>query len=131
MANGLTPEQLAGLKQQLLRQLDEGVEEVRQELLRSDNEQYIELAGRVHDVGEESVADLLADVNLAVIDLHINRIRDIDAALLRIAGDTYGMCSDCDGDIGQERLRVYPTAKRCHDCQERYEQRSMKVPPSL
>lgn len=95
---------------------------IRQELLSSDEEQYIDLAGRVHDTGDEAVADLLADVNLAVIDHHVEEIRDIDAALLRIASGSYGRCVDCTDVIEPARLDAYPTAKRCHRCQSRREQ---------
>ena len=94
----------------------------RQELLSSDMEQYVDLAGRVHDTGDESVADLLADVNLAVIDRHVEEIRDVDAALLRIAAGSYGRCADCSELIEPARLNAYPTALRCHRCQTRREQ---------
>ena len=85
-------------------------------------EQYIELAGRVHDTADEATADLLADVNFAIIDRQVNEIREIDAALMRIARATYGTCVECEGDIAYERLQACDTATRCHDCQVRYEQ---------
>ena len=96
-------------------------EEISQELIKSDNQTHIELAGKVHDVEEESVANLLVDLNLASIDRHVNEIRDIDAALLRIANGTYGTCCDCSRVIDTERLNAYLTAKRCHECQVQYE----------
>ncbi|HEV7735290.1 MAG TPA: TraR/DksA family transcriptional regulator [Candidatus Binatia bacterium] len=43
-------------------------------------------------------------------------IEDIDAALDRIADETFGMCVDCEEDIPVERLRVIPTAVRCVEC---------------
>lgn len=43
-------------------------------------------------------------------------IEDIDAALDRIADDTFGMCVDCEEEIPVERLRVIPTAVRCVEC---------------
>jgi len=121
MLPSLTEEQLAELKKTLQQRFAELREEVRQELLRSDEEQYIELAGRVHDTGDASAADLLADVNLAVVDQHINAIREAEAALLRIARGTYGVCVDCGGDIDPKRLLTQPAAKRCLKCQALYE----------
>lgn len=106
-------------------------EEIRQELLSSDNEQYIDLAGQVHDMEEESVADLLVDLNLAIIDRHIRELQAIDAALLRIANNEYGICIECEGEIGYPRLKVNPAALRCHDCQERYEHTHAATSPSL
>ncbi len=43
-------------------------------------------------------------------------IEDIDAALDRIADETFGMCVDCEEEIPVERLRVIPTAIRCVEC---------------
>lgn len=96
-------------------------EEIRLELLKTDEEPYIELAGQVHDIGEASVADLLVDLQLAEIDREVREIRDIDAALLRIAAGEYGVCTECETPIDAGRLRAYPTAKRCYRCQVSYE----------
>ena len=97
-------------------------EEIRQELLQSDEQQYIDLAGKVHDMQEQSVAELLVDLKHASVNRHIDEIRDLDAALIRIANGTYGICGDCGEAIAPERLQAFPVAKRCHDCQRRYEQ---------
>jgi len=96
-------------------------EEIRQELLDSDEEHFIDLAGQVHDLEEESVADLLVDLDLAEIDRHVEEVREIDAALLRIARGSYGICADCDDEIEVARLRAHPTARRCEPCQTNFE----------
>jgi len=96
-------------------------EEIRQELLDSDNEHYIDLAGQVHDLEEESVADLLIDLDLAIIDLHVSEIREIDAALMRLARGGFGICADCEDEIELERLKAQPTAWRCSPCQANFE----------
>jgi DnaK suppressor protein len=90
-------------------------------LLRSDEEQYGDLAGRVHDSGEVALADLLVDIELASIDRHVQEIRDIDSALMRIAEGSYGKCCDCQEPILIKRLEVYPTARRCIACQETHD----------
>lgn len=94
MARRLRDDQLAALKQVLQRRLLELREEIRQELLRTDQATYIELAGQVHDAEEESVADLLVDLELAEIDRHARELREVDAALKRIAAGSYGVCED-------------------------------------
>ncbi|MDH3902603.1 MAG: TraR/DksA family transcriptional regulator [Xanthomonadales bacterium] len=107
-------------------------EEIRLELLKADDQSYIELAGKVHDVGEASVADLLVDLQLSDIDRHIQEIRDIDVALLRIASSDFGICVDCKLGISFDRLQAYPTAKRCHRCQVNHEHcYAGKIPPSM
>ncbi len=121
MEQALTDHQLSEFRQLLKNRYQALREEIRAELLQSDEERYQELAGRVHDVEEAAVADLLVDLNLAGIDRHIQEIRDIDAALIRIAEGSYGICIDCEQPIGVERLKAYPTAKRCLKCQEVYE----------
>ena len=95
--------------------------EISAELLHSDEEQYCDLAGRVHDSGEVALADLLVDIELASIDRHVQEIRDIDAALMRIAEGSYGQCCDCQEPIVIERLDAYPTARRCIACQETHD----------
>lgn len=97
------------------------LEEIRLELLKTEDHTYIALAGRVNDTGEASVADLLVDIQLADIDRHTQEIRDIDAALLRMATGNYGVCDNCQTSIAIERLQAYPTAKRCHRCQVKHE----------
>ena len=98
-------------------------EQVRQALLQSDQQSHAELAGQVHDTEETALADLLVDVALADIDRHIVEIRAIDAALLRIAQGSYGVCTECGAAIDVQRLRASPTAQRCVSCQVSYENR--------
>ena len=117
----LTDQQLHEFHKQLKDRFYALREEVRLELLKSEEQPFIELAGKVHDAEEESVADMLVDLQLASIDRHVEEIRDIDAALIRIADRRYGTCSDCDADIDVQRLVAFPTAKRCLNCQERHE----------
>ena len=38
---------------------------------------------------------------------------EIDAALVRIEDGTYGLCADCGGPIGEERLLAVPYATLC------------------
>lgn len=121
MQPNLSPEQLSRLKKSLDTRFRELWEIIHQELLSSDEEHYSDLAGKVHDLGDESVADLLADVNLAVIDRHVEDIREVEAALLRMSAGTFGLCLDCGGDIAAERLTAYPSAPRCLRCQSRWE----------
>lgn len=96
-------------------------EEVAEELIQSDDENYSELAGQVHDLAEEAVADLLVDLQFANLDRHIAEIREIDAALMRLATNEFGQCIDCNDEIEIERLEAYPTAKRCQPCQVSFE----------
>jgi RNA polymerase-binding protein DksA len=98
------------------------LEDVRDALEKSENQQYVELIDRVPaDIGDQSVGDALADLNLALIDRHIRELRDIEAARIRIKDGRFGICVDCDDEIGFERLLAYPTAERCLACQRQRE----------
>ena len=121
----LTDHQINAFKKKLNDRFAEVRREISAELLSADEEQYGDLAGRVHDFADESLADLLVDLELASIDRHIQEIREIDAALMRIAEGCYGECSDCAEAIAIERLEAVPTAQRCIVCQEAYDRTHM------
>lgn len=131
MTNSLSDQQLQRLRRQLMDDYDQLRETVRDELMRTGEEHYIDLAGRVHDEAEESVADLLADLDLTMLNRHKNELRDIEAAFGRMDIGHYGTCVDCGDDIAYERLQASPTAIRCRDCQEQYENRERVNRPTL
>lgn len=101
------------------------------ESLRSDHPTF----GRdVHDVGEESFAELTLGVDLAAHAREIQELKDLDDALKRIALGSFGCCIDCGNDIERRRLVIYPTAKRCLRCQQRHEAKrsgGVDMSPSL
>ncbi|MGH8325735.1 MAG: TraR/DksA family transcriptional regulator [Steroidobacteraceae bacterium] len=90
-------------------------------LERSANEGYADIAGRVSDPEDQSLADLLVGVNLAEVTRDVQEIRAVERALKRIALGTYGICVSCGQPIGRERLEAYPTANRCAACQRAHE----------
>jgi len=96
--------------------------EVRDELENSGNQHRIDLLNsEPGDAGDESLANALADFNLAILDRHIDEMRDIEAALQRVRNGEYGVCIDCGEAVTFPRLMAYPTAKRCIVCQEQRE----------
>jgi DnaK suppressor protein len=115
--------QEAHLKRRLLdrRELLRG--EIREALLTSGEERHRELAGAVHDSGDDSVADLLIDVNLKGMERDARELASIGVALDKMAQKEYGVCVDCGNDIGYARLEAQPIAARCIDCERRLEQR--------
>lgn len=50
----------------------------------------------------------------------------IDAALQRMDEGTYGLCEDCEDEIGAKRLEIYPTARLCITHQEEQEEKQKK-----
>lgn len=132
MTSPLQPKQQAALKGTLRSRLESLLEEVRQDLLTSDDDRAALLADRVRDVGDESLADLIVDLDLADIDRDLEELRDVEAALARMSLGAYGTCLNCGGPIPVERLEAYPTAKRCQPCQRVHERSyAHKGQPSL
>ena len=130
--SALTSKHIQELEAQLRSRNAQLLAEIRDELARSGDEHYIDLAGRVTDLGDESVADMLADIDAAMVDRQVKEVRDIEAALARIDSGEYGECIDCGANIAHNRLLAYPTAKRCIRCQEvREKQFVEEIPHTL
>jgi DnaK suppressor protein len=96
-------------------------EDLRRELLQSGQQHFIDLAGTVHDTGDESVADMLTDLESTLYERHLTELREIEAARVRLNEGNINCCLDCAGEIGWPRLLAYPVAVRCVDCQRQFE----------
>jgi len=95
--------------------------EILDEVAKSRDDTYANLAGPVTDTGDEAVADLIADLDNAEISRDLQEISELEAARDRIAAGTYGVCADCGNAIDFARLRVQPAALRCVHCQRVHE----------
>ncbi len=80
-----------------------------------------EIRGQGHDRGDESVADMLSDLDIAAVTSEAEELQDIERALIRIRTGSYGTCIDCGNAIALDRLDAFPVAKRCIDCQTKHE----------
>jgi DnaK suppressor protein len=121
MTRNLQNEQLESLQAAMRARQTELREEIRQALIKSDSEHYLQIADSVRELEDESFADLIVDVGLAEIDRDLDELRAIDAALLRVADGSYGICEACDKPIDVRRLNLTPQALRCIDCQTIFE----------
>jgi len=57
-------------------------------------------------------------MNLKLIGRERFFIKKVMDALVRIENRTFGVCSDCGGDIELGRLKARPTATQCISCKE-------------
>ena len=121
MNSELSAWRLATLESRLRHRLDELHSTLRQHLAKSDDDRMRLLADRVRDLKDESVADLLTDVDLAEVDREVGEVREVEAALARVRVATYGVCVSCSQAIPYERLAVQPAANRCLKCQSVHE----------
>ena len=112
-----TTSQLAGVAAAI----DARDRELRDELEQSGKKRYLDLAGSVHDTGDEAAATELIDMQHALIQRHLFELREIEVARGRLAAGTIDECEDCGEPIGYKRLMANPVAVRCIGCQGRFE----------
>jgi len=53
------------------------------------------------------------------LEAHLTAAVQLSAALRRVANGTYGICRQCDGPIGAQRLEAVPAAALCIPCEQR------------
>jgi len=110
MLRALLQERIQALRSQLAAELSD-----------ESAEHYRDISGEVTDSGDEAVGAELAALENAVIGHNVMEVRDIEAALERMKQGSYGFCIECRGEIDLERLKAYPTCKRCQPCQSAFE----------
>jgi len=89
----------------------------------SDAEQDPSVVGQVHDAKDDAFADLISEVDAALVSHEVAEFRNLELAQQRLQQGDYGRCIDCHHEIEWRRLDAYPAAARCVPCQERREHR--------
>lgn len=128
----LTEHQTEKLKKLIDERRNALLAELREDAARAREQPYAEHAGQAPDSGDESVASLIADLEQAELTRDLDEFRTLEAARERLKDGGYGICLDCGSDVGFERLKAFPGALRCVQCQERHEKTYGGAPqPSL
>src|SRR3979411_1652189 len=78
------------------------------------------------DIAIEKTPDAIDEVQLAGerelairnLDRESNLLRQVRAALARIADGSYGVCMPCEEEISPKRLNAVPQTPYCIKCQE-------------
>ncbi len=117
----LSDTQKRQIAEALVRRRDELCSDIRDELQRSGNEHFTDLAGEVSDPGDSSVADMLMDKGITIISRQVDELAQVEAAQHRLASPDFGICQECGVDIGFQRLMIEPQATRCVECQSQHE----------
>jgi len=105
----------------LKRMLEERRGEIHDKL-RSIRETRPADADQVKDAEEQSVDDLVREVDFALMQMKSETLAKIDEAMRRLEHGSYGVCADCGAEIAAARLEALPFATVCRDCQEQREQ---------
>jgi DnaK suppressor protein len=92
----------------------------REELLASSRRQPEALATslRTPDEVEFAIKTAQQDLTAATAELRSRMLREVERALKRVAGGTYGVCEGCGEEISPNRLKAIPWARYCLTCQE-------------
>ena len=53
---------------------------------------------------------------MGIVDNLAVMLSDVDAALVKVEGGTYGECESCGSQIGAARMEFRPTSRYCVDC---------------
>jgi RNA polymerase-binding protein DksA len=110
----LTPSQVAHYRERLIARRDElAAETARAEAAVADQDEL----GRM-DSGDRATADTAKDDLLQEAGRDSDELRQIEAALARIAAGTYGTCDECGRAIPIARLDAVPWALLCVEDQE-------------
>ncbi|WP_395700010.1 TraR/DksA family transcriptional regulator [Aquabacterium sp.] len=107
-----TSSALQDLQARLLARREELAGEVAREQQHPDD-----LSHEVRDRKEEAQAREQDEVAAAETERDVAELREIDAALARLAAGRYGLCTECGEPIEAARLQVQATAARCMGCQ--------------
>jgi len=73
------------------------------------------------DVADLSQLGLNEDIDYTILQMHIERLRNVEDALERLKEGTYGYCEECGRPIGIKRLKALPFTRYCIKCQEQME----------
>ena len=123
----MTP-QLEALVTMLREQQASLLAELNERLHPHDSPDHLALSNQVGDSDAGVAGDVMNDINIAQLNSEVGALREVEAALERVAGGTYGLCTDCGEAIQAERLAVQPTAGHCLACQTLLEKKLGHAP---
>lgn len=61
------------------------------------------------------------DQSIDVLERESRRLRELESALRRMEDDEFGICVECETEIGPRRLAAVPWTPYCIHCQEAQE----------
>jgi DnaK suppressor protein len=111
----------------LLEARHNAVAELQQSLRLAEREEFgvrvVEVAGAFDTLDRANAVEGRDSAMLRAEVLSGNQLQ-IEHAMQRAVDGQYGFCEDCERPIPGERLKVWPEATRCVECQRRHEKGS-------
>jgi DnaK suppressor protein len=75
------------------------------------------------DEADLTSVELSQNVVFTLREREQRTLAEIDEALQRMEEGTYGLCEECEDEIGAKRLDIFPTARLCITHQEEEEKK--------
>ena len=110
--------QMTKIKKDLIKRKEELEEQLAQ--MHKDQSEPQETTGL--DIGDQTISSIIETLRNTLQDTELGEYKKVMRALEMIEEGTYGICMDCNRDIGEKRLNSYPNAQRCVVCQEEFEE---------
>ncbi len=112
----LTEEKKGYFKNLLTQRLDELLEEANK-----TQNGMIEQKENFPDPNDQATAESDMDVAFRIRERERELMREIDEALAMIKNGTYGICEECEEEIGEGRLEANPVTTLCIECKTEME----------
>lgn len=96
----------------------------RESLLREAEETLNTLPGEINfpDMGDQATAETDRNFMLRLRDRERMLLKKIEETIERIDNNDYGICEECENEIGIKRLEARPVTTLCIDCKTRQEE---------
>lgn len=104
-------ERLEQFRTQLLEKKEEILKEVGKTL-----SEMTDQTSNVPDPNDRATIESGRSFELRIRDRERKLLSKIDEAIARIDDGSYGICEDCDEEIGLKRLEARPVTTLCIDC---------------
>jgi DnaK suppressor protein len=98
-------------REELLKKKDEIMAEAGKTL-----SEMTDQTSNVPDPNDRATIESGRSFELRIRDRERKLLSKVDAALVRIDEGTFGLCDDCDEQIGLKRLEARPVTTLCIDC---------------
>ena len=112
-----------------LKTLEAALEARSRELARTLAERNQIAIERAADVFDASLLAIERESSAQTLEQDFRLLRQVEAALDRLRGGTFGVCEGCEEEIAPKRLQAIPWATYCVSCQEEAEASEMPRPP--
>lgn len=99
-------------------------------VVRSNRDQLAESQKNYADIGDRASEGFEDELAAGLLSIESAQLDEIEEALARINGGTFGMCIDCGKPVPRKRLEVLPFAKRCLTCEGQKERTARSYSPT-